>query len=132
MPVHVSAERFMRTGESFLSRHLSYQGMRLFWQAQLLLLPALALLVPFWKTLPLLYTFRINQILRQHYIALREVEDRIDHCDEPEELRRHIVTLDGLRADLETLSRKLPLHLQRDVYDWRLHVALVRNEATAQ
>jgi hypothetical protein len=30
---------------------------------------------------------------------------------------------------MEALSRKVPAHLQRDVYHWRLHVAIVRTEA---
>lgn len=128
LPLHVTAERFAKSGESLLSRLLSYRGVRLVWQVQLFLLPLLVFLIPFWKTLPLLYTFRINQILKRHYTALREVEDQLDLCEDPEGLAKGLETLEGLRAGLETLSRKLPAHLQRDVYHWRLHVALVRTE----
>jgi TRAP transporter TAXI family solute receptor len=129
LPPHLAAEKFMRSGESLITRLLPYWGVRLVWQAQLLLLPLLALLVPFWRTLPLLYTFRLNRILKHHYAALREVETRLERCDDAAELRRCLELLDGLRSELETLSRKLPGHLQRDVYHWRLHVALVRTEA---
>jgi TRAP transporter TAXI family solute receptor len=128
LPLHVAAERFAQSGESFTSRVLSYRAARLVWQLQLLALPLLALLVPFWKTLPLLYSLRINRILKRHYAALREAENRLDHCDDAVELRRCLDTLDAMRTDLEHLSRKLPAHLQRDVYHWRLHVALVRTE----
>jgi TRAP transporter TAXI family solute receptor len=129
LPPHLAAEKFMRSGETLVARLLPYSGVRLIWQVQLLLLPLIALLLPFWRTLPLLYTFRVNRILKHHYTVLREVETRIDGCDDPAALRGYLDTLDGMRNDLETLSRKLPGHLQRDVYHWRLHVALVRTEA---
>ena len=128
LPPHVAAEKFMKSGESVVARLLPYWAVRRVWQAQLLLLPLLSLLLPFWKTLPLLYSFRINRILKRHYAALREVEDRINHCEEPAKLRQDLESLDGLRFDLASLSRKLPAHLQRDVYHWRQHVALVRAE----
>jgi TRAP transporter TAXI family solute receptor len=127
LPPHLAAERFLRTGESFLARWLPYRGVRLVWQAQLLLLPLLTLL-PLWKAVPLLYSFRVNRILKRHYAALREAERRIERCETPADLRQELDALDRLRTDLEGLSRKLAAHLQRDVYHWRLHVALVRAE----
>jgi TRAP transporter TAXI family solute receptor len=132
LPPHVAADKFMRSGESFVSRLLPYWGVRLMWQAQLLLLPLLSLLLPFWRAVPMLYAFHINRILKRHYTALREVEDRIHRCQDTMELRKCLETLDGLRGDLETMSRKLPAFLQRDVYNWRQHVALVRSEGCAR
>jgi TRAP transporter TAXI family solute receptor len=128
LPLHLAAERYSQSGESFLSRVLSYRAVRLFWQAQVLLIPLFALLLPFWRAFPFLYGLRINRILKRHYTALREAESRIDKCDDPAELRRCLDSLDAMRGDLESLSRKLPAHLQRDVYHWRLHVALVKTE----
>jgi TRAP transporter TAXI family solute receptor len=132
LPPHIAAEKFLKSGESLVSRLLPYWSVRLVWQAQLLVLPLLALLVPFWKTLPMLYSIRVNNILKRHYTALREVESQIDHCNDPVQLRQALAKVDGLRTDLETLSRKLPAHLQRDVYHWRQHVALVRTEGHAR
>lgn len=129
LPIHVAAQRFMTSGESFLSRALPYWGVRLVVQAQLLLLPTLALLLPFGKALPWLWSFRIHRILRHHYAALADVEIAIDRANNPGELRHCLQKLDRLRNELESLSRKLPGHWQRDVYHWRLHVALVRTEA---
>ncbi len=76
----------------------------------------------------MLYAVHINRILKRHYTALRDAEDRIRGCEDAMELRKCLEALDGLRGNLETLSRKLPAPLQRDVYDWRQHVALVRAE----
>lgn len=128
LPVHFAAERFMRSGESFLSRLLPYHLMRWLWRAQLLILPLLAL-VPLWRAFPLLYSFRINQIRKHHYVALREIEDRIEGSSNPEQIRQAITDLEGLRKNLEKLSSKLPTYLQNEVYTWRMHVAMVRDEA---
>jgi TRAP transporter TAXI family solute receptor len=128
LPPHVAADKFMRSGESFVSRLLPYWGVRLVWQAQLLALPLLSLLLPFWRAVPMLYAFHVNRILKRHYTALREAEDRIHRCQDAVELRKCLETLDGLRGELETMSRKLPAPLQRDVYHWRQHVSLVRKE----
>jgi TRAP transporter TAXI family solute receptor len=126
-PPNIAAEKFLKSGGSILSRMLPYWGVRLVAEAKLLVLPLLALL-PMWKFLPMLYTYRINSILKRHYTALREVEGHINQCNDPVELRKWLEALDGLRTDLEKLSQKLPAHLQRDVYHWRLHVSLVRSE----
>src|SRR6185369_11302661 len=61
--------------------------------------------------------------------ALHDMESSIAQADQPEVLRERLQALEGLRAQMETLSRKVPAHMQGEVYDWRLHVSLVRTEA---
>jgi TRAP transporter TAXI family solute receptor len=131
LPPHFAAERFMRSGESFLSRLLSYRAIRLFCQAQLLVLPLLALL-PLWKALPFLVKLRFDRIIDRHYRALADVEKRIDQVAEPVALEKLLGEVEGLRQAMEKLSRKLSGVRQREVYTWRLHVALVRDEARAR
>jgi hypothetical protein len=84
--------------------------------------------VPFLKVLPMIYAWRVNRILHHHYAVLREVETNIAHAERPEQLREWLRELDAMRTQMEGLSRKIPARLQRDIYDWRLHVALVRSE----
>ncbi len=128
LPPHVAAEKYMISGESFLSRLLPYWGVRLVWQAQLLLLPIVTVLVPLWRLYPAIYSYRINRLLKRKYTALREIENQINACDDPATLQKALDRLDALRTELEALSRKLPAYLQRDIYHWRLHVAMVRTE----
>jgi hypothetical protein len=128
LPAHVAAEKYMISGESFLSRLLPYRGVRLAWQAQLVLLPLLAVLIPLWRLYPAVNAFRVDRILRRKYAALRDAEQAINASDDSASLRAALDRLDVLRSDLETLSRRLPAQLQRDLYDWRLHVAMVRTE----
>jgi TRAP transporter TAXI family solute receptor len=129
LPPHESAATFMKSGESFFSKLLPYWALRWVLRLQLLLLPLVAVWVPFLKILPMIYNWRVNRLLRSHYAALREVESEITQTDDPVQLRERLNVLERLRTDMEALSRKVPARLQRDVYDWRLHVALVHDEA---
>jgi hypothetical protein len=129
VPVHEVAERYMRSGESFLSRLLPYWGVWLVYRVQLLILPVLVVWIPFLRILPAAYSFRINRLLRHHYVVLREVENAMEKTNDPAQLREQLQILEHLRTEMASISRKVPGHLQRDVYHWRFHVMLVRNEA---
>jgi TRAP transporter TAXI family solute receptor len=129
VPVHEVAERYMRSGESFLSRLLPYWGVWLLYQVQVLILPVLVVWIPFLRILPAIYSFRINRLLRHHYVALREVENAMERTEDPVKVRDQLQILEHLRTEMASVSRKVPGHLQRDVYHWRFHVMMVRNEA---
>jgi uncharacterized protein len=132
VPVHEVAERYMRTGESFLSRLLPYWGVWLAYQVQVLILPVLVVWIPFLRILPAVYSLRINRLLRHHYVALREVENAMERTEDPAKMREQLQILERLRTEMASISRKVPGHLQRDVYHWRFHVMMVRNEALAR
>jgi TRAP transporter TAXI family solute receptor len=127
--IHESSETYMKSGESFLSRLLPYWGVRLVLQMRILILPLLAIWIPFLKVVPMIYHYRVNGLLKRHYAALREAESAIAHAETADQLRQRLEVLEHLRTDMEALSRKVPGNLQRDVYHWRLHVSLVRAEA---
>ena len=129
VPIHDAAERYMRSGESFLTRLLPYWGVLLLYRCQVLVLPFLVVWIPFLKILPAIYSWRINRLLRHHYIALREVENTMQETLDPDQLRAQLQILDNLRHDIAWISRKIPGHMQRDVYIWRSHVLMVSNEA---
>jgi uncharacterized protein len=132
LPMHPAATRYLESGESLLARLVPYSITRYFHSAQILLLPLLTLLLPYLRIFPLLYRFRVNRLLRAHYRALRELEEKIEQTTDPEELHQRLRELDHLRKEMEDVSRKVPGHLQREVYHWRLHVIMVRNEVLAR
>ena len=129
LPVHETAEAYVQTGESIISRLVPYWAMHWVMRAQFLILPLLTLWIPFFKILPLLYRYRIGTLLKKHYAALRDVETGIERADSPSELNEAIQALESLRDDMERLSRKIPAYHQQDVYHWRLHVSMVQDEA---
>lgn len=132
IPIHEAAERYMRSGESLLTRLLPYWAIRFMYRAQVLVLPLLVVWIPFLKVLPAVYAFRINRLLRHHYVALREAETAIEQASTPLEVREHLQALDRLRTTMEKVSRKIPGHLQSDVYHWRSHVQMVKDEGLAR
>lgn len=129
LPVHDTALAYVHSGESLATRLLPYWGVWLLFKIQLLLIPLLLVWLPFFRVLPLVYRTRVNWLLRRHYAALREIEDRIEKATAAEVLEEQIKELDSLRTLMEKVSRKIPTHLQINVYQWRLHVSHVRAEA---
>lgn len=129
VPVNEAAETYLTSGESFLSRNLPYRALRWVLLLKLLILPLLAVWVPLLRIAPMITAWRKNRWLNRYYARLRDVEERLAMARWPDELRGSIDELEALRAEVQTLSRKLPLQQQQDVYHWRLHVSLILTEA---
>ncbi len=129
LPIHGTAEAYVRSGESLISRLVPYWAMHWVMRAQFLIIPLLTLWIPFFKILPLLYRYRISTLLKKHYAALRDMETGIERAESHDQLRDAIAALESLRNDMERLSRKIPAFYQQDVYHWRLHVSMVQDEA---
>jgi TRAP-type uncharacterized transport system substrate-binding protein len=129
LPVDDTAMAYVKTGESYLSRLLPYWALRHVFQLRVLLLPLLVVWLPYLKIVPTLYHYRVNRLLRRHYATLRDLETAINRATTSQEIHELIMEMDGLRTNMEQLSRKVPGHLQDKVYHWRLHVAMVREEA---
>ena len=129
LPAHEAADTFMKSGESFLSRALPYRAVWFVVQLRIFVLPLLLVWIPVFKILPALYQMRINGLLKKHYTELREMETELVHASTATDLRQRLQDLDTLRKNMEKISRKVPGLYQREVYHWRLHISLVKNEA---
>jgi TRAP transporter TAXI family solute receptor len=132
VPVNEAAETYLTSGESFLSRNLPYQALRWVLLAKLLLLPLVAIWVPALRLAPMIANWRKQRWIKRYYAKLRDVERRLATAHWPNELRDGITELEALREEVQTLSRKMPLQQQQDVYHWRLHVSLILTEAVAR
>jgi TRAP transporter TAXI family solute receptor len=132
VPVNEAAETYLTSGESFLSRNLPYQAHRWVLLAKLLLLPRVAIWVPALRLAPMIANWRKQRWIKRYYARLRDVEKRLATAHWPNELRDSITELEALREEVQTLSRKMPLQQQQDVYHWRLHVSLILTEAVAR
>jgi hypothetical protein len=129
LPVDEAAETYMHSGESFLLKILPYWALRLLVQLKIFILPLILVWIPAFRLLPALYQWRINSHLKRHYTELRDMETGLAQAATPHELRERLTELDTLRKDMERISRKVPGLYQREVYNWRLHISLVRREA---
>jgi TRAP transporter TAXI family solute receptor len=128
VPLHEAAEVYLTHGESFLSRTLPYRLLR--WAPIIrVLVVSLILWIPLVRFLPEVAGWQLARRLGRLYAALGDVERRLLASRAPAELRAALAELDRLVLEAQPLCQKIPATRQRDVYDWRMHVAFVRSEA---
>lgn len=97
--------------------------------ALLVLIPVLALVIPFGRTVPAFYAFMMRRRILHWYQQLKVLERGLDSRGSP---------LDGGARDAE-LERiddavrrvQVPLNFSNELYDLRLHIDLVRQRISA-
>jgi TRAP-type uncharacterized transport system substrate-binding protein len=93
-------------------------------QALLVLIPIVALVIPFSRTVPAAYAWMVRRRLFYWYRQLKALERSLDtrgaRLDESAQLAE-LERIDGAVRRI-----KLPLHFSGELYDLRLHIDLVR------
>lgn len=131
LPLHEAAEVYLTQGESLLSRTLPYPLLR--WTPILrVLVVSLILWIPLLRFLPGVAGWRVDRRFSRLYAALRGAERRLEAARDPGELRTGLAALDEISREAQSLCEKVPAGRQNDVYNWRVHVAFVRAQATAR
>ena len=128
---HDAAAVYLTDGESFLSRTLPYPMLRWSLILRVLVLP-LIVWIPLVRLWPEVTNWKANRQFAQLYAILRQAERAVEVAERPDELRERIKRLDRLATSTASLCQKVPASRQRDVYHWRLHVALIRDDAYAR
>lgn len=131
LTVHPAAVQFSRNGESWLSKTLPFWAVRLLSRSKLLLIPLLTVLIPVFKIWPMVVAFRVKRIMKRHYAALTAIEETILETTDPEKIRAGIGQVEALREQLDVLSDRIPSEHRNDLYHWRMHLLLVRDDALA-
>ena len=95
----------------------------------LVLIPILALAIPFGRTVPAVYTFMVRRRILYWYRQLKALERsldsrgvKLDHAVRHAELER----IDGAVRRIQ-----VPLNFSNELYDLRLHIDLVRQRISA-
>ena len=115
------AERFYKSGPPFLQRFLPFWAATMVDRLKVMLLPFIALLLPLFKVMPPLYRWRIRSRIYRWYEELDQIDAALDDND--------TTTLLGDLDRIESEIRKVhvPLSYAQELYDLRLHLALVRD-----
>jgi len=115
------AERFYKSGPPFLQRFLPFWAATMVDRLKVMLLPFIALLLPLFKVMPPLYRWRIRSRIYRWYEELDQIDAALDDND--------TTTLLGDLNRIESEIRKVhvPLSYAQELYDLRLHLALVRD-----
>ncbi len=125
LPLSPDAARYYKSGPPFLQRYLPFWLAVLFDRLIVLLVPALALLIPLLRFAPALYSWRVRAKVFRCYGALRSLEDDIRHRFDPARLSDYRRKLDALDETARELH--IPLGFTDLTYTLREHVNLVRH-----
>jgi TRAP transporter TAXI family solute receptor len=129
---HEAAEVYLTQGESWLSRMLPYPILRWVLILRVLVLPILIVWLPLLRVLPEVSNWKVDRHFARLYAMLQRTEHAVAHAQGPEEIHTQIGRLDWLATSTVVLCRKVPPTRRRDVYHWRLHIALVRQDANTR
>ena len=129
-PLSREAERNYRTGPPFLQRYLPYWIAVMVDRLWIILLPALALLLPLTKIIPPVYRWRVRSRIYRWYARLKEVELELEDDPAAEKLRALLQRLDQIERSVNRINT--PLAYSDNLYAFRQNVNLVRHRVQAR
>ena len=104
---------------SFTAFVSSYGG-----QALLVLIPIIALVIPFSRTVPAVYTWMVRRRLFYWYQQLKALERSLDGHDAKPDVPAQRAELERIDGAVRRIH--VPLNFSSELYDLRLHIDLVR------
>jgi TRAP transporter TAXI family solute receptor len=128
-PLTSEAERYYTTGPPFLQRYLPYWIAVMVDRLWIILLPALALLVPITKIIPPLYRWRVRSRIYRWYARLKELELELEDDLPPEKLKELLERLDQIERSVNRINT--PLAYSDNLYAFKQNVNLVRQRVRA-
>ncbi|HZZ06188.1 TAXI family TRAP transporter solute-binding subunit [Paraburkholderia sp.] len=123
------AQRYYKTGKSFLYRALPFWLASIGDRTLVLLLPMAVLLFPAMRLIPALYRWRVRSRIYRYYGALIAIERGAFADSTDEERKRLLAKLDQIEASLNRL--RMPLAYADAFYVLREHVGFVRGRLAA-
>ncbi|WP_434109822.1 TAXI family TRAP transporter solute-binding subunit [Paraburkholderia caffeinilytica] len=123
------AQRYYKTGKSFLYRALPFWLASIGDRTLVLLLPMAVLLFPAMRLIPALYRWRVRSRIYRYYGALIAIERGAFGDSTDEERKQLFAKLDQIEASLNRL--RMPLAYADAFYVLREHVGFVRGRLTA-
>lgn len=129
-PLSSEAEHYYKTGPPFLQRYLPYWIAVMVDRLWIILLPALALLVPLTRLIPPVYRWRVRSRIYRWYARLKEVELDLEDDPPPEKLRELLERLEQIERSVNRINT--PLAYSDNLYAFRQNVNLVRQRVQAR
>jgi len=119
------AERFYKSGPPFLQRYLPFWVAILVSRITILLLPLVAVVLPLFKLMPLIYRWRMRSRIYRWYSKLRAFDPERHKEEATERLREYLVKLEGIEAKVSNIS--VPLSFSEELYHLRMHIDMLRS-----
>jgi TRAP transporter TAXI family solute receptor len=118
------AERFYKSGPPFLQRYLPFWIAILVSRITILLLPFFAVVLPFFKLMPLIYRWRMRSRIYRWYSKLRAFDPEKHKAEPAERLQEYLGALDGIEEKVFNIS--VPLSFSEELYHLRMHIDMLR------
>ncbi|GAV20045.1 hypothetical protein MMIC_P1006 [Mariprofundus micogutta] len=123
LPLSKEAERYYKSGPSFLQRYLPFWAATLVDRLKVMLLPFIALLIPLFKVMPPLYRWRVRSRIYRWYEELSRIDEALaDGFDQT-----LLDELDRIETDIRQVH--VPLSYADELYNLRMHLSLIRDSA---
>lgn len=120
-PLSKEASRYYKYGPPFLQRYLPLWAASLLDRIKVMLLPLLVLMIPLFKVMPPIYTWRMRARVYRWYSELEAIDEAMRHDGaDKDDLRGRLKDIEEEVRDIE-----LPLSFTAQVYDLRQHIDLV-------
>ena len=120
------AERFYKFGPPFLQRYLPFWVAILVSRITLLLLPLVAVVLPLFKLMPIIYRWRMRSRIYRWYSKLRAFDPERHKGEDSERLQGYLIELDGIEEKVSHIS--VPLAYSEELYQLRLHIGMLQGK----
>lgn len=129
-PISRDAERYYKSGEQFLYKHLPYWLASLVDRLLVLFLPLFVVIVPATKIVPTVYSWRVRSRIYRWYGRLMAIERDMRRHHSPEDRERILGQLVHISEALREL--RTPPSFGDQLYALRDHVAAVRRRIESE
>ncbi len=124
VPLSPDAGRYLKTGPSFLRRHLSFWAATLAERFLVLLIPILTLVVPLVRFAPPIYHWQVRRRITRPYRALHRIEIQAAAARTAAERAHALTQFQNLEASVEQLN--IPSAYADGLYLLRTHIRFIR------
>lgn len=120
------AERFYQHGPPFLQRYLPFWIAMLVSRLTILLLPVVAVVLPLFKLMPLIYRWRMRARIYRWYSKLRAFDPEKHKEETADRLQEYLVKLDRIEENVSNIA--VPLSFSEELYHLRMHIDMMRSK----
>ena len=123
-PLNKEAERFFRSGPTFLKKYLPFWVAVFIERTKVMLLPLVTLLIPLIRFFPPGFRWRVRSRIYRWYRNLEEVDLRGSQSTSLDEIKSCFLELEKIEKQVMRVS--VPLSYAGELYSLRTHIAHVR------
>jgi TRAP transporter TAXI family solute receptor len=123
-PLHKDAQRFLRSGPTFLKKYLPFWMAVFIERIKVMLLPLVTLLIPLIRFFPPGFRWRMRSRIYRWYRNLEEVDYRGRQSRSLDEMKSWMMELE--KIEREILHVSVPLSYAGELYSLRIHIAHVQ------